>query len=133
MNDQEIIALLRAARTIAVVGLSDKPWRPSFGVSEYMKKQGYKIIPVNPNVPEVLGEVSRPRLEDVPEKIDIVNVFRRSEAVGPIVDSAIALGARCVWMQEGVHDETAAVRARNAGLAVMMDRCILKEHRRLLR
>jgi len=133
MTDAEIIELLRAAKTIAVVGLSNKPWRPSFGVSEYMQSQGYRVIPVNPNVGETLGVHAYERLEDVPEKIDIVNIFRRAQFAGPIVDSAIRLGVRCVWMQEGVHDEQAAARAREAGLGVVMDRCILKDHRRLLK
>ncbi len=132
MSDAEITELLRTARTIAVVGLSNKPWRPSFGVSEYMRGQGYRILPVNPNVGETLGLQAYESLEDVPEKVDIVNIFRRSEFAGPVVDSAIRLGVRCVWMQEGVRDEEAAARATQAGVGVVMDRCILKEHRRLL-
>ena len=123
--------LLRSSRTIAVVGLSNKRYRPSHGVAEYMQKQGYRIIPVNPNETEVLGEKAYARLEDVPERIDIVDIFRRSEFVPPIVESAIRIGARAVWMQEGVVHEDAATRARDAGLTVVMDRCILKEHRRL--
>lgn len=133
MSDPEIVELLRSAKTIAVVGLSDKPWRPSFGVSEYMRQQGYTIIPVNPNVEETLGKTAYTRLEDVPEKIDIVNIFRRSQFVGPVVDTAIRLGVRCIWMQEGVRDEEAAARARKAGIGVVMDRCILKDHSRLVR
>jgi predicted CoA-binding protein len=133
MTDTEILALLQTAKTIAVVGLSGKPWRASFGVSEYMQSCGYRIVPVNPNLGEVLGVRAYQRLEDVPEKIDIVNVFRRSEFVAPIVDSAIQLGVRCVWMQEGVRDERAAARAREAGIGVVMDRCILKDHRRLVK
>lgn len=133
MTDPEIVELLQSAKTIAVVGLSDKPWRPSFGVSEYMREQGYTIIPVNPNVEETLGKTSYTRLEDVPQKIDIVNIFRRSQFVGPIVDTAIRLGVRCIWMQEGVRDEEAAARARQAGIGVVMDRCILKDHSRLVR
>jgi uncharacterized protein len=132
MTDAEITALLKTAKTIAVVGLSNKPWRPSFGVSEYMQGQGYRVIPVNPNVGETLGLQAWERLEDVPEEIDIVNIFRRSEFAGGIVDSAIRKGARCVWMQEGVRDDAAAARAKQAGVSVVMDRCILKEHRRLL-
>jgi uncharacterized protein len=123
--------LLRTSRTIAVVGLSSKKFRPSYGVAEYMQGQGYRIIPVNPNEAEVLGEKTYARIEDVPEHIDIVDIFRRSEFVLPIVESAIRLGARAVWMQEGVVDEEAAQKARDAGLAVVMDRCILKEHMRL--
>src|SRR5579863_5411856 len=123
--------LLRNSKTIAVVGLSSKKFRPSYGVAEYMQAQGYRIIPVNPNESEVLGEKSYPSIDDVPEHIDIVDIFRRSEFVGPIVDSAIRIGANAVWMQEGVVHEEAAKKARDAGLAVVMDRCILKEHMRL--
>jgi len=123
--------LLRRSRTIAVVGLSSKKFRPSYGVAEYMQTQGYRIIPVNPNESEVLGEKTYRSLEDVPEHIDIVDIFRRSEFVGPIVESAIRIGANAVWMQEGVVHEEAAQKARAAGLAVVMDRCILKEHMRL--
>jgi len=125
--------LLRKSRVIAVVGLSCKKFRPSYGVAEYMQSAGYRIIPVNPNETEVLGEKAYARLEEVPEHIDIVDVFRRSEFVGPIVDDAIRLGASAVWMQEGVVDEQAAEKARSAGLAVVMDRCILKEHSRYFR
>ena len=123
--------LLRSARIIAVVGLSSKPMRPSFGVSEYLQDSGYRIIPVNPNEIEVLGEKAYARLEDIPDRVDIVDIFRRSEYVPDIVDSAIRIGARAVWMQEGVINEPAAANARQAGLTVVMDRCILKEHRRL--
>ena len=125
--------LLRDSHTIAVVGLSSKKFRPSYGVAEYMQKEGYRIIPVNPNETEVLGEKSYARIEDIPEHIDIVDIFRRPEFVGPLVDSAIQVGARVVWMQEGMVHEEAAQKARAAGLAVVMDRCILKEHMRLLR
>jgi predicted CoA-binding protein len=123
--------LLRNGRTIAVVGLSSKKFRPSYGVAEYMQAQGYRIIPVNPNEVEVLGEKAYASLEDVPQHIDIVDIFRRSEFVGPIVESAIRVGANAVWMQEGVVHEDAAKKAKEAGLAVVMDRCILKEHMRL--
>ena len=122
--------LLRRAKTIAVVGLSSRKVRPSYGVSEYMQRSGYRIIPVNPNEQEVLGEKCYARLEDIPEHVDIVDIFRRSENAGEVVDSAIHIGAGAVWMQEGVVDESAAQRARQAGLEVVMDRCILKEHRR---
>lgn len=131
IDPHAIEELLRAARTIAVVGLSGKKWRPSHGVSEYMQHSGYHVIPVNPNETEVLGEKAYPRLDEVPEKIDIVNIFRRSEFVPEIVDAAIRLGARAVWMQEGVIHEGAAHKARDAGLLVVMDRCILKEHRKM--
>ena len=133
MSDEEIRSLLSTAKTIAVVGLSAKAWRPSHGVSEYMQSRGYRIIPVNPNLTEALGEKAYARLEDVPGPIDIVNIFRRPEAVEPIVDAAIKMGARMVWMQEGVIHHGAADKARRAGLAVVMDRCILKEHRRHFR
>jgi len=125
--------LLRRSKTIAVVGLSSKKFRPSYGVAEYMQAQGYRIIPVNPNETEVLGEKTYQSIEDVPEHIDIVDIFRRSEFVEPIVDSAIRMGANAVWMQEGVVHEDAAKKAREAGLAVVMDRCILKEHSRYFR
>ena len=128
---EDISELLRSARTIAVVGLSGKKFRPSYGVSEYMQRNGYRVIPVNPTVDEALGEKSYARLEDVPEPIDIVNVFRRPEFVPDIVESAIRVGAKAVWLQEGVVHEAAAARARKAGLKVVMDRCILKEHRRM--
>ena len=123
--------ILRSARTIAVVGLSSKRYRPSSGVAEYLQRSGYRIIPVNPQETEVLGEKAWPALESVPEAIDIVDIFRRSESVPEIVEAAIRVGARAVWMQEGVIHEEAAARARAAGLEVVMDRCILKEHRRL--
>lgn len=125
--------ILKSAHTIAVVGISSNPMRASNGVSEYLKRAGYKIIPVNPNEAEVLGEKCYARLEDVPEKIDMVDIFRRSEFVPDIVESAIRVGARTVWMQEGVIHEAAAERARQAGLDVVMDRCTLKEHRKLTR
>jgi uncharacterized protein len=125
--------LLKSTHTIAVVGLSSNPMRPSNGVAEYLKRAGYHIIPVNPNEAEVLGEKSYARLEDIPEKIDMVDIFRRSECVPEIVESAIRVGAHSVWMQEGVIHETAAKRARQAGLDVVMDRCTLKEHRKMLR
>ena len=125
--------LLRNSRVIAVVGLSSKRARPSYGVAEYMQQQGYRIIPVNPNESQVLGEKCYPRLEDVPEHVDIVDIFRRSEMVAPVVASAIRIGASAVWMQEGVIDQVAARKAKAAGLSVVIDRCILKEHQRYLR
>jgi len=121
------------ARTIAVVGLSSDPLRPSYGVAEYMQNHGYKIIPVNPRVREVLGEKAYARIEEAPERIDIVDVFRRAEYVPDIAESAIRIGAKALWLQEGIVHEAAAERAGAAGLAVVMDKCILKEHRRLLR
>jgi uncharacterized protein len=120
--------ILRTSKTIAVVGLSSRRHRPSFGVSEYMQSAGYRIIPVNPGETEVLGEKCYARLEDIPEKVDIVDVFRRSEHVPGIVESAVRIGARAVWMQEGVVHAEAGERARRAGLFVRMNSCILKEH-----
>ena len=128
---KQISEILRVCRTIAVVGLSSKRYRPSYGVAEYMQRAGYRIIPVNPHETEVLGEKCYPDLESVPEPIDIVDIFRRSEFVPEIVEAAIRKGAKAVWMQEGVVHEEAARRAREAGLEVVMDRCILKDHRRL--
>ena len=123
--------ILKSSRTIAVVGLSSNPMRPSNGVAAYLQRAGYRVIPVNPNESEVLGEKCYARLEDVPEKIDLVDIFRRPECVPEIVESAIRVGAKTVWMQEGVVNEQAAERARAAGLEVVMDRCTLKEHRKL--
>ena len=128
-----ITDMLKRARTIAVVGLSSKRHRPSYGVAEYMQSAGYRIIPVNPNEREVLGEKCYPMLEDVPEKVDIVDIFRRSETVPGVIESAIRIGAKAVWMQEGVIHSEAAERARQAGLTVVMDLCILKEHAKRFR
>jgi len=126
-QDASITELLATARTIAVVGLSGKPYRASFGVTETLQASCYRIFPVNPNEAEVLGEKCYARLEDIPEKIDIVDIVRRSEFVPEIVDAAIRIGARAIWMQEGVEDESSAERARRAGLFVIMDNCIAKE------
>ena len=126
-----ITELLQRSRTIAVVGLSAKRYRPSYGVAEYMKRAGYHIIPINPQETEVLQEKCYPDLDSVSEPIDIVDIFRRSEFVPEIVEAAIRKGAKAIWMQEGVIHEGAARRAEAAGLAVVMDHCILKEHRRL--
>jgi predicted CoA-binding protein len=128
VNDQ----FLKNAKTIAVVGLSGHRYRPSHSVSEYMQASGYRIIPVNPTETEVLGEKAYASLDDIREPVDIVNIFRRPEFVPDIVDAAIRIGAKCVWMQEGVIHEEAAAKARAAGLEVVMDRCILKEHQRIL-
>jgi predicted CoA-binding protein len=130
---KSIADLLHDSKTIAVVGLSNNRMRASYGVSEYMQSAGYKIIPVNPQESEVLGEKCYPSLDDVPEAVDIVDIFRRSEFVPEIVEAAIRKGVKAVWMQEGVIHEDAAERARQAGLTVVMDRCILKEHGRLRR
>ncbi|HEV2386016.1 MAG TPA: CoA-binding protein [Candidatus Acidoferrales bacterium] len=120
--------ILKGSRTIAVVGLSSKPHRPSHGVAEYLQSAGYRIIPVNPRETEVLGEKAYARLEDVPVPVDVVNIFRQSIHVPEIVESAIAIGARAVWMQEGVADDGAAEAARQAGLLVVMNSCMMKEH-----
>ncbi|MGA7235240.1 MAG: CoA-binding protein [Bryobacteraceae bacterium] len=129
---RRIAEILQSARVIAVVGLSSKRYRPSYGVTEYMQRAGYRIVPVNPQETEVLGEKCYPDLDAVPEAIDIVDIFRRSEYVPDIVEAAIRKGAKTIWMQEDVVHEDAARRATEAGLDVVMDRCILKEHRRLV-
>jgi predicted CoA-binding protein len=121
--------LLLRTKTIAVVGLSSDPMRPSFGVSQYMQRKGYRIIPVNPNEGEVLGAKAYKTLADVPDKIDMVDVFRRPEFVPEIVDEAIRLNIPAIWLQEGVVNTSAAKKARDAGIEVVMDLCILKEHR----
>jgi uncharacterized protein len=132
MNDGEMTELLRTAKTIAVVGLSSNPTRPSFGVSRFLQRQGFRVIPVNPNETEVLGERAYGAVKDIPDQIDIVNIFRRPARVPEVVDEALAKGARCIWMQEGVINHEAAEKAEAAGMPVVMDRCILKELARLL-
>lgn len=127
-EDERITELLKSAKTIAVVGLTDTPIRPSYGVSHYMRSQGYRIIPVNPNITEWEGEKTYPSLLDVPEKIDIVNIFRRPDAIPEVVEQAIQIKAPAIWMQEGVVHEGAAEKARQAGIFVVMDKCVLKEH-----
>ncbi|MDX2153883.1 MAG: CoA-binding protein [Bryobacteraceae bacterium] len=122
--------ILKSSRTIAVVGLSNRRFRASYGVSQYMQGAGYRIIPVNPQEQEVLGEKAYPDLVSVPDAVDVVDVFRRPEYVPEIVEQAITKGAKAIWLQEGVVHEAAAQRAREAGLQVVMDRCMLKEHRR---
>ena len=124
-----ITDILQRAKTIAVVGLSDNPLRPSHGVAAYLQTQGYRVVPVNPQIESALGEKAYPSLLDVPEKIDIVDVFRRPEFVEDVVDQAIQLNVPAVWMQEEVIHEKAAQKARTAGIFVVMDRCILLEHR----
>ena len=129
MNTQETInRILNECRTIAVVGLSSDPSRASNSVASYMRHVGYRVIPVNPNETSVFGDKSYSDLSAVPEKIDLVDVFRRSDEAGKAVDEAIAVGAKAVWLQEGVIDRAAAQRALDAGLLVVMDRCWLKEH-----
>jgi uncharacterized protein len=125
--------ILRDSHIIAVVGISANEERPSYGVSAYLKEYGYKIIPVNPKEGTILGEHCYPSLMSIDEQVDIVDIFRRSEEVEAIVDEAIKMGAKVVWMQEGVVNEEAARKARNAGLEVIMDMCMMKEHRRMMK
>jgi predicted CoA-binding protein len=130
-SNDAIADILKNYKTIAVVGLSSNPRRPSFGVAQYMQSAGYRIIPVNPNETEVLGEKCYPRLEDVPksQRIEIVDIFRRAENIPPVVDSSIVIGAKVIWMQLGIDNQNAAAQARAAGLFVVEDACILIEHR----
>jgi predicted CoA-binding protein len=129
-NSDRITELLKTAKIIAVVGLTNSPLRPSYGVSHYMRSQGYRIIPVNPNINEWEGEMAYASLLDVPDKVDIVNIFRRPDTIPEIVEQAIQIKAPAIWMQEGVVHEAAAEKARQAGIFVVMDLCILKEHRK---
>jgi len=132
MNDRDILRLFQTMKTIAVVGLSSNPMRPSFGVSRFLQRQGYRIIPVNPQETEVLGERAYRSIRDVQEDVDVVNVFRRPARVPEVVNDVIGRDVRCLWMQEGVVNEEAAAMAEAAGIPVVMDRCILKEMARLL-
>lgn len=132
MDDHAMKELLETSKTIAVIGASNNPTRASLGVSRFLQMQGYRVIPVNPNETEVLGERAYPSLEDIPDVVDIVNIFRRPARVPEVVDQAVQKGARCIWMQEGVVNEAAARKAEAAGIPVVMDRCILKELARLL-
>jgi len=125
--------ILSTSRVIAIVGLSPKPERPSYTVASYLKEHGYKIVPVNPQVKEVLGEPGYPELVSIPEPVDVVDIFRRSEDVPTIVEAAINIEAKAVWMQEGVINEEAAARAREAGLSVVMNKCMRKEHQEMQR
>lgn len=129
--NENIAEIFKKYKKIAVVGLSPKPERPSHGVAKYLKEQGYKIIPVNPGVSEVLGEKAYPDISSIPETVEIVDIFRRPEEVMPVIDEAIKIGAKVVWMQEGVINGEAARKAESAGLQVVMDRCMYKEHARL--
>ena len=129
IQSDPITEILQHAKIVAVVGLSDNPLRPSHGVAAYLLDQGYRIIPVNPQIESALGEKAYPSLLDVPERIDIVNIFRRPEFVEEVVDQAIRLKVPVIWMQEEVVHEKAAQKARQAGIFVVMDRCILVEHR----
>jgi predicted CoA-binding protein len=124
--------ILREFRNVAVVGLSPNPEKDSYMVASYLAKQGYNIIPVNPTAHKIMDRTSYPDLSSIPEKVDVVDIFRRPEDVPPIVDEAIKIGARAIWMQEGIVSEEAAAKARDAGLLVVMDKCMLKEHRRMM-
>jgi uncharacterized protein len=125
-----ILDILKKYKTIAVVGLSSNPTRPSHGVAQHLQASGYRIIPVNPNETQVLGEKAYARVEDVPERVEIVDIFRRAEDVPPAVDSAIRAGAKVIWMQLGIENQAAAEKARAAGLTVVMDACMLVEHKK---
>jgi hypothetical protein len=128
-TDEEIKAILSSAKVIAVVGLSDSPDRASYNVASYLKRHGYRILPVNPNAKEILGEKAYPDLRSVPEKVDVVDIFRKVDAVSGIVDEAISIGAKVVWMQEGIVHNASADKARSKGLRVVMGKCMMKEHR----
>jgi uncharacterized protein len=130
-SDEERRELLRRAKTIAVVGLSPNPARPSHGVARAMQRFGYSIIPIHPTATEVLGAKAYRRLSEVPVPIDLVDVFRRAEFIGPIVDDCLALGLKAIWIQEGIVNLVAAERARDNGMTVIMDRCIFRDHRQL--
>jgi predicted CoA-binding protein len=131
MNDKQLKELYKSIQTIASVGLSANVEKPSFGIVYYLQQQGYRIIPVNPTAPEILGQKSYPDLLSIPDKVDVVQLFRRSEDVPPFVEQAIQIGARVVWMQEGISNPGAAKKAEAAGLTVVMDRCMRAEHIRL--
>jgi len=131
-RDSVLKEILQSAKTIASVGLSSNPNKESYRIASYLKAQGYRVIPVNPTASEIMGETSYPDLQSVPEKIDIVQVFRKPEDVPPVVDEAIKVGAKTVWMQEGIVNEEAAEKARAAGLQVVMDACMRAQHRRLM-
>ena len=131
MNDKQLKELYKSIQTIASVGLSANVEKPSFGIVYYLQQQGYRILPVNPTAPEILGQKSYPDLLSIPEKVDVVQLFRRSEDVPPFVEQAIQIGAKVVWMQEGISNREAAKKAEAAGLTVVMDRCMRAEHIRL--
>src|SRR5512142_1458294 len=130
-DDVELRNILSSVRTVATVGVSSNPEKPSYGIFQYLAEAGYRMIPVNPTIPEVLGRPSYPNLRSIPEKIDVVQVFRKPEDVPSVVEDAIQVGAKVVWMQEGVVNEQAAARAEQAGLKVVMNRCMMKTHQRL--
>ncbi|MDP1677792.1 MAG: CoA-binding protein [Bacteroidota bacterium] len=132
-KDEELKKLLTETKTIAVVGASPKPWRDSGAIAEFLSRKGYKVFPVNPQYQEVLGMKCYPDLKSIPEKIDLVDIFRNPGEVGPVIDEAISIGAKSVWMQLGVVNENAATNAEEAGLSVVMDRCISIEYNALMR
>jgi predicted CoA-binding protein len=132
MNDYELRKIFEISKTIATVGFSTNPERPGYYVPQYLMEHGFQVIPVNPSITEILGQKAYADLTKIPEKIDVVQIFRPPEAVPAIVDQAIQIGARVVWMQLGAANEEAAQRARDAGLTVVMDRCMMVEHRRLI-
>ena len=132
MTNEELKQILLSTRTIAAVGLSSNPEKESYAIVEYLQQQGYRIIPVNPTAAEILGEKTYPDLESIPEKVDVVQLFRKSEDVPPFVDSAIAIGAKVVWMQVGIENEEAARKAESAGLTVVMNACMRVMHRMLI-
>ncbi len=132
MDDERLKTILQRSKTIAVVGLSPNPSRDSYEVAEYLQHAGYRIIPVNPKATEILGEKAYPDLRSIPDRIDVVDIFRRPETVPEIVDEAIEVGVKTIWMQLGVVNEQAAQKAERAGMEVVMNRCMLREHRRLL-
>ena len=131
-DDSELRQILTTAKTVACVGVSSNPEKPSYGIFQYLAEAGYRMIPVNPTAPEIHGRPSYPSVRMIPEKIDVVQVFRKPEDVPPVVEQAIQAGAKVVWMQEGVVNEAAAAQAEKAGLKVVMDRCMMKTHQRLL-
>ena len=130
-SDNELREILKSARTVASVGVSSNPDKPSYGIFQYLAEAGYRMIPVNPTTPTILGRPTYPDVPSIPEKIDVVQVFRKPEDVPPVVEQAIKAGAKVVWMQEGIVNEEAAARAEKAGLKVVMDRCMRETHRRL--
>ncbi len=130
-NDNELRQILSTAGVVACVGVSSNPDKPSYGIFQYLSEAGYHMIPVNPTVPEILGQRTYPDLPSIPDKLDVVQLFRKPEDVPPFVDQAIQVGAKVVWMQEGIINEQAAARAEQAGLKVVMDRCMMKTHQRL--
>ncbi len=131
-DDNELRGILNTARTVACVGVSSNPTKPSYGIFQYLAEVGYRMIPVNPTTPEIFGRPSYPDLRSIPEKIDVVQIFRKPEDVPPVVEQAILIGAKVIWMQEGIVNEPAARLAEKAGLKVVMDRCMMKTHQRLL-